>query len=201
MNLSIKIRGLLNFSPASLTNYKTYVNPEEVMTQYLLTGKKQYLIILVKEFNATLYHYLLSQSDKVTAEDVIQTTWLKVMRTNTKIQKGVFHTHVKSWLFTIARNTLIDELRKQNKWQYVELEDQLNSNQTLEQLVEHEDKLIQFNQALLALPFLQREAFILQQEGFSIEEIGELTAESFEAIKSRLRYARNHFKKCLGGES
>jgi DNA-directed RNA polymerase specialized sigma24 family protein len=48
------------------------------------------------------------------------------------------------------------------------------------------------------LPFHQREAFIFQQEGFSVEEICTLTDENFETVKSRLRYARNNLKTLLG---
>ena len=52
-----------------------------------------------------------------------------------------------------------------------------------------------FNSALLQLPILQREAFIFQQEGFSIIDICELTHSSHETVKSRLRYARTYLKK------
>lgn len=179
---------------ASLSTINISASPEEVMTQYIATGKKQYLTLLVEEFNLTLYHYLLSLSDKATAEDVVQITWVKVMKTRSK----VIPTHIKSWLFTIARNTLIDELRKQNKWQYIEFDDQVPSSPNLEQYIEKENQLVVFNQAILALPYLQREAFIFQQEGFSLLEISELTNESQETIKSRLRYARNYLKNNIG---
>lgn len=169
-------------------------SPEKVMAQYIATGKKQYLTLLVEEFNLALYHYLLSQSEKATAEDVVQITWLKVM----KAQSEVTPTYVKSWLFTIARNTLIDELRKQNRWQHIEFEDQITTESNPEQQLEKKDKLAQFNHALATLPFLQREAFILQQEGFSLSQISDVTNESQETIKSRLRYARNHLKNKLG---
>ncbi|WP_077339037.1 RNA polymerase sigma factor [Pseudocolwellia agarivorans] len=197
MNLPSKIRGWFNSTQTSLTNVDMSASPEKVMAQYIATGKKQYLSLLVGEFNLALYHYLLSQSDKATAEDVVQITWLKVMKT----QSSVTPTHVKSWLFTIARNTLIDELRKQNRWQHIEFEDQIATENSLEQQLETKDKLAQFNQALSTLPFLQKEAFILQQEGFSLSQISDLTSESQETIKSRLRYARNHLKNKIGTTS
>jgi RNA polymerase sigma-70 factor (ECF subfamily) len=44
--------------------------------------------------------------------------------------------------------------------------------------------------ALAELPAVQREAFLLQQEGdLSVEEIGAATGVSRETAKSRLRYA------------
>ncbi len=184
------------------------ISPEILLTRYIATSKDKYFILLVEQFNQPIYHYLLSQSDKEMAEDIIQSMWLKVIKIKEIHQK---HNNVKSWLFTIARNTLIDELRRQNRWQTQPLnEPDISSelsvlsqtvNYTLEQESENRDRLAIFNQAVTLLPFHQREAFIFQQEGFSVLQIAELTDESFETIKSRLRYARTHIKNFLEQES
>ena len=169
------------------------MTPETLLINYVSTGNKKYLTLLVEQLNATIYHYLLTLSNKELAEDVLQTTWLKVMKNQSQA-----HTNVKSWLFTIARHTLIDELRHQNKWQFQELNDHDIITVNLSHELAHTDKLTQFNDAIITLPFYQREAFIFQQEGFSVEDICQLTDESFETVKSRLRYARNNLKKILG---
>jgi len=184
------------------------ISPEILLTRYIATSKDKYFILLVEQFNQPIYHYLLSQSDKEMAEDIIQSMWLKVIKIKEIHQK---HNNVKSWLFTIARNTLIDELRRQNRWQTQPLNEPDLSpelsvlsqtvNYTLEQESENRDRLAIFNQAVTLLPFHQREAFIFQQEGFSVLQIAELTDESFETIKSRLRYARTYIKNFLEQES
>ena len=171
------------------------INPESLLASYYSTGKSKYLSLLVEQFNLSLFHYLVSQSNKETAEDVLQSTWLKVIKTKNNA-KG--HTNVKGWLFTIARNALIDELRRQQKWQWQGVHEGLVASNTLEKQLESYDRLASFNQALEQLPFHQREVFILQQEGFSLMEIAQLTHEEFEAVKSRLRYARTNIKKILG---
>jgi RNA polymerase sigma factor (sigma-70 family) len=180
------------------------ISPEILLTRYIATSKDKYFILLVEQFNQPIYHYLLSQSDKEMAEDIIQSMWLKVIKIKETHQA---HNNVKSWLFTIARNTLIDELRRQNRWQTQPLDEAEPSlelsvisqtvNYTLEQESENRDRLATFNQAISLLPFHQREAFIFQQEGFSVLQIAELTDESFETIKSRLRYARAQIKLFL----
>lgn len=172
--------------------------PEKLLMDYVATSNQKYLSLLVAEFNLSIYHFLLSLSTKELAEDVLQMTWLKVMKTT-----GTNHTHtnVKSWLFTIARNTLIDELRQQQKWNWQALDDDLIQVSDLSKEFEQADKLAKFNEAIITLPFYQREAFIFQQEGFSVAEICDLTEESFETVKSRLRYARNNLKKLLGTNS
>ena len=178
--------------------YNPQTSPERLLTKYRATGKNKYLSLLVAQFNLSLYHYLLSQSNKELAEDVLQTTWLKVINTQ---QQNKTQSHVKNWLFTIARHTLIDEFRRQNKWQNAVLGEDKILTVDLEQSIQAADRLIQFNAALAQLPFLQREAFIFQQEGFSVLEIATLTNDSFETIKSRLRYARNNLSHLLGTES
>ena len=172
------------------------VTPEKLLIDYVSTGNKKCLALLVEQFNLSLFHYLLSLSNKELAEDVIQITWLKVMKNNSKT-----HTNVKSWLFTIARRTLIDELRQQKKWQFQALQDDHIVSTNLSDELENTDELKRFNEAISALPFYQKEAFIFQQEGFSILEICQLTDENFETIKSRLRYARNNLKALLGKAS
>ncbi|WP_426359455.1 RNA polymerase sigma factor [Pseudocolwellia sp. HL-MZ19] len=164
MNLQSKIKGWLSTAQVSLSHVTSNASPEEVMAQYIATGKKHYLTLLVEAFNGSLYHYLLSQSDKATAEDVVQTVWLKVMNS----QSQMTPTHIKSWLFTIARHTLIDELRKQNKWQHIEFDDQLSHSHNLEQAIEKDTQINLFNQALLDLPFLQREAFHFSTRGLFV---------------------------------
>ena len=179
---------------------KGWLNPtitaEKLLMDYISTGNKKCLTLLVEQFNLSLYHYLLSLSNKEIAEDVIQSTWLKVMK-----NKSPAHSNVKSWLFTIARHTLIDELRHQQKWRCQELNDEHVITASLSHELEHTDKLAKFNEAIIALPFYQREVLIFQQEGFAVMEICQLTDESFETIKSRLRYARNNLKKLLGTSS
>jgi len=172
-------------------------SPETLLSKYYSTGEARYLALLVEQFNLSLFHYLLSLSDKATAEDAIQTTWLKVINSNKVGQ----HTNVKSWIFTIARNTLIDELRRQQKWQWEALDEDQLVSQKLENIVAMENQLAGFNQVLEQLPFYQREAFIFQQEGFSVLEICQLVDENFETVKSRLRYARQNMKSALGSKS
>lgn len=187
MKLPAKIRGWFNPS----------ANPEKLLANYIATNNKQSLALLVEQFNLPLYHYLVSQSDKELAQDVLQSSWLKVMKVK---QSAKEHSNVKSWLFTIARNTLIDELRRQQRWQWQDVEQQLLTGESLEKECELTDKLAKFNRVVNQLTFFQREVFILQQEGFSLLEICQLTDESFETVKSRLRYARSNIKKLMGPE-
>lgn len=173
------------------------ISSEQLLEKYYSTKQQKYLHGLVERYNLMLFHYLLSQSASDIAEDALQIMWMKVIKYQGELAQN---TQVKNWLFTIARNTLIDELRKQNRWKTVELNEADIITEDALKYFEHHERIDQFNKAIAHLSFYQREAFILQQEGFSVLDICELTQESFETIKSRLRYARKNLQIMLGEE-
>lgn len=174
------VLALKNLFPAKADN-------EWLMEQYRLTQEARYIELLYTECGDDLYHYILSQTDRQLAQEVCQLTWLRVIeRRNSYRSSGKF----KGWLFAIARNLLIDELRRLQRWQY---EDDA-------QLVQPETGDLNagtrsLSEALQRLPFHQREAIVLQQEGFSLQEIAAIAGEETETIKSRLRYGKSKLKK------
>ncbi|WP_232824666.1 sigma-70 family RNA polymerase sigma factor [Algibacillus agarilyticus] len=167
---------------------------ERAMLAYAQNGNHKILDSLVNRLGDDLYFYLLSQSDNALAADISQQVWLKVIE---KRQLYRVNKSVKAWLFSIGRNLLIDQLRMQNRWQFDELEIQTETEKlpfvaSPEIELSQAQLLTQFECLLAALPFAQKEAWILQQEGFSISQISEITQQEPETVKSRLRYARAH---------
>lgn len=182
-----------------LLTLTTWLTPartsEELMLEYQETGKNRFLNLLVEKHYDDVLHFLISQSNSHLAADITQKTWLKVMEKRHYYQS---HNNFKAWLFTIARRLLIDEFRKQNR--LTEL-NETHFESADSKMSEQNDLLSHFNAALVSLSFYQREAFILQQEGFSLSEIAEITNEEFETIKSRIRYAKKHLRTLLEGLS
>lgn len=169
-------------------------NAEQIMLAFAKTGKPAMLEALVKCHGNDLYHYLLSHSDPTLAADISQSTWLKVMEKRQYYKDtGSF----KSWLFTLGRNQMLDQMRHANRWQTLDIDGNDALSQSLDSQMAANRELERFNQILARLPFLQKEAFILQQEGFSLGQIAQITGENQETIKSRIRYAKNTFKQLL----
>ena len=105
----------------------------------------------------------------------------------------------KTWLFSVGRNCLIDELRRQRRWHSgIELDQLPNAMPSEEQQLVAAKQQLQFQQQLRLLPFLQREALMLQLEGFSLADICDITQQHEETIKSRLRYARQFLQRLAG---
>ncbi|MCG7534673.1 sigma-70 family RNA polymerase sigma factor [Pseudoalteromonas sp. OOF1S-7] len=165
--------------------------PADPLYEFKLSGENKYLELAIDEYNHDLYHFLLTQSDSELAKDVCQKTWLTVVE-----KRQAYHTSQapKAFLFKLARNALIDELRKQNRIAYIEHPEQ-HVPVTAEQSEQSHQSLYA---AILLLPLQQREAISLQLEGFSLQQIASITDAPQETIKTRLRYARSALKNVLG---
>lgn len=177
MSLSLSLKNWLGVQESN----------EDLMLKYAQTGESKYIALLIKRCGDDLYYYLVKQCNCELAKDVSQIAWVKVIdkRTTYTCSKSF-----KSWLFKIARSALVDEYRKQNR--STQLSEELVDEDSQSALAElsQVDTLARFNQILARLPFLQREAFILQQEGFSLREIASITEAEIETVKTRLRYAK-----------
>ncbi|NMP80115.1 sigma-70 family RNA polymerase sigma factor [Pseudoalteromonas arctica] len=185
---------------------------KDCMASYAKSGDNRYLEQLIALYSNDLYHYLVTQSNTHLAYDVSQQTWLKVIEKRHLYQA---QTTPKAWLFKLARNTLIDEYRRQQH--FVELdenthlaaqndksESDLNSSDLTSGYSHIGSSNISykaFDAALKQLSFVQREAITLQQEGFSLTDIELITQSSLETIKTRLRYAKQNLKRLLGANN
>jgi RNA polymerase sigma factor (sigma-70 family) len=175
--------------------------PEEAMANYIMNRDERAITALYTEFADDMYHYLLTLSEASLAKDVVQKTWLKVIE-----KPHSYHTagSVKAWLFTMARNALIDEFRKTKRWEavddcdnYADLDRDVLHSEDISQHIKTDNLQPSFDKALMALPFAQREAFCLQQEGFSLADIAIITHHKQATIKTRLRYAKTKLKALL----
>ncbi|MGY8837971.1 MAG: sigma-70 family RNA polymerase sigma factor [Enterobacterales bacterium] len=175
---------------------------KDCMASYAKSGDNRYLEQLIALYSNDLYHYLVTQSNTHLAYDVSQQTWLKVIEKRHLYQA---QTTPKAWLFKLARNTLIDEYRRQQH--FVELDENTHlaaQNDKSESGLTIGSSNISydaFDAALKQLSFVQREAITLQQEGFSLTDIELITQSSLETIKTRLRYAKQSLKRLLGANN
>jgi RNA polymerase sigma factor (sigma-70 family) len=147
---------------------------------------------------------MLGSSQRDAAEDLHQETWLAVAHNARAFDPG--RASFRAWLFTIARNKVFDQFRRQKVSVLASADgdevamvsdtdptpfDRLESLELAERLVA----------AVEALPLEQRSTFILfADSGLTLEEIAEATGVGAETAKSRLRYARARLKEALAGE-
>lgn len=179
MNLTLTLKAFWKSAPSC----------ESLMVRFAQSGDNDLLSQLYDICGDDLYHFILTQSDATLAKDICQKTWLKVIEKKHLYQRtGSF----KGWLYTIARNQLIDEMRRPQPVDCQHEDIGTPSTDHLPSGIEARFELV-----LLRLPFEQREAFCLQQEGFGIKEISQITHCGIETVKSRLRYAKSTLRAAL----
>jgi RNA polymerase sigma-70 factor (ECF subfamily) len=138
------------------------------------------------------------------AEDLHQETWLAIARNAASYdpRKASF----RAWLYTIARNKVWDQFRRQKVTVLAPAEDDVamlipdDGPSPLDNVASRElaERLVA---AVEALPLEQRGAFIMFADGgLSLEEIALATGVAAETAKSRLRYARAKLREALAGE-
>ncbi len=130
-------------------------------------------------------------------EELAQDTWMAVIDAARRYQPRA---RFRTWLYQIAHNKLVDHWRRQDnrhapldtvtKTACAEAADSIEQQRNVDTLMA----------ALAGLPQEQKNALLLQEQGFSHADIAEITGVGMETIKSRLRYARKQLREHLGEE-
>jgi RNA polymerase sigma-70 factor, ECF subfamily len=149
---------------------------------------------LIELYQHRLLRYLLFLTGKrEVAEDLFQETWMRVLLRGAQYNgKARFDT----WLFTIARNLVIDLSRKRTMASLDEMSDTSEDGRAFEIATEGPSPLEQFqireNRAEVAAVLLKleanyREVLVLRfHEEMSLEEIASVTRAPLSTVKSRL---------------
>ncbi len=181
---------------------------ESLMLRYA-AGNLQAFNLLYERHEMGVWRYVFrSVRIQAVADDLLQDVWFALARQAPRYQPSA---KFKTWLFTLAHNRLVDYFRTAK--QHVSLDGDVDSEadsvtlvQTLAansgfgplRRLESKEQAQALLDAIEQLPFVQREAFMLQAEaGMDVQEIAKTTGVSFETAKSRLRYARSRLKELL----
>lgn len=138
------------------------------------------------------------------AEELFQDVWMKVVNARASYEQSAKFT---TYLYRIAHNRLVDHYRHLSSAQHAmrsegdnqEIVENQDDNLTVNQILEQQETNNALKAAVQALPFEQREAILMQQDGhLSLADIAEVVGTSRETIKSRLRYAMQKLRDQLG---
>jgi RNA polymerase sigma-70 factor (ECF subfamily) len=149
---------------------------------------------LIEQYQHRLLRYLLFLTGRrEVAEDLFQETWMRVLIRGTQYNgKARFDT----WLFTIARNLVIDLSRKRTMSSLDEMSENNEDDRPfevamagpspLEQFASREDSA-EVTEVLLTLDASYREVLVLRfYEELSLDEIAGVTRAPLSTVKSRL---------------
>ena len=152
-------------------------------------GDTSKLGILYERHHENLYKYFYRLTGhRETSEDLVHNTFMKVLKYNKSFTgSGQF----SYWLFSIARNIWIDQVRKKDVMKHnKELESvyHLQSNDEVRIDDEAGRQKAMINQALNALTPEKKEAIVLSKfHGMKYQEIAQMASCTENAIKSRIK--------------
>ena len=151
--------------------------------------------LLYQRHKDALYTFLFRCYPRnAVVEELAQDTWMAVINAVARYKPDA---RFRTWLYQIAHNRLVDHWRRpDNKHTNLEAvqEPYTQGNDEAEEL---QSRVMT---AIAQLPREQRDAILLQQQGFSQADIASITGAGGETIKSRLRYARDQLRVQLGDE-
>lgn len=183
-------------------------DPDETLMLAYAAGNAAAFDTLYARHRGPVYRYLLRQCGNAgVAEELFQDVWMNAIRARASYVPTARFT---TWLYTLARHRLIDHWRASGQIGFVSLDDEDDESRSRVEAIagsrvdepatraEAGEIGRRIAEALAALPTVQREAFLLQQEaGMSLAQIAELTGAGEETVKSRLRYATAKLRAAL----
>ncbi len=181
-------------STATLTLAEQSRAENALIAQGLRRHDPELLDQLIIQYQHRLLRYLLFLTgSRDLAEDLFQETWMRVLTRGTQYNGAA---RFDTWLFTIARNLMIDMRRKRTMASLEEMcevdgEDRAyeipSDEPTPFDLYQIRENGQRVTAALLTLDPLHREVLVLRfHEELSLEEIAQVTRAPLSTVKSRL---------------
>ena len=146
-----------------------------------------------------VYRYLIRHCGNAgLADEMFQDVWMNVIRVRATYAPSARFT---TWLYRIAHNRLVDHWRESGRVQFVTPGGDDDEHDPVAAIpaapadepdarAASREQGARLAEALRGLPPVQRDAFLLHQEGgLALAEIAELTGAGVETVKSRIRYA------------
>jgi RNA polymerase sigma-70 factor (ECF subfamily) len=161
--------------------------------------------MLYERHRGGLYRYFLRQSPRDVAEELFQDVWTRVIQARRRYRPDATF---RTWLYTLARNRLIDYWRCQGRDPLAASGDAAIAEDAGGspagnplRLANLRDCLERLLRLVEALPALQRETFLLRHDaGMTLAEIAAALDTGAETAKSRLRYAMKRLREDLPEE-
>ena len=166
-------------------------------------GDKNSFGPLIQLYRRQLFSYLwrFTHSDE-RSKDLFQEVLIKVWK---GLKNYKENDRFASWLFSIAHNVAIDEVRKEKRMSDIfeygqEREPGIYSNPYNILVAAESEKMIL--DVIDTLPEKQKEVFLLRQHGeLTFKEIADLINEPLSTVLSHMHYATKKIKKALRKEN
>lgn len=154
---------------------------------------------LVRRWNPRLWRFVSGMlSEGRAAEDVLQTVWLRVVRSFARLRNPE---QLAGWLFRIARVAVVDHLRKQYRQPPADRTADVSAVSNPEPFPDGLEVSEHVARGLSRLHPIDREAVVLHYfDELSLVEVAAVVGVPEGTIKSRLFRARSQLREVLSEE-
>jgi len=184
-------------------------DPDAALMLRVKRGDRAAFAELVDKYKQPVMNFIFrSLRDEAEAEDLAQNVFLQVYKSRSRYKQTA---KFSTWLFTIARNLCLNELRRRSRHPAESLEETHTENEdqparqfedksqlAAPEEVLHGELAEKIEEALGELPENQRSAILLcRQDDLSYEEIAKVLRCSLSATKSLIHRGREALKEKL----
>jgi RNA polymerase sigma factor (sigma-70 family) len=169
----------------------TRVPDEDVMLQ-VRNGEVDMLGVLFDRYQTPLYNFFARMTqDRAVSEDLVQEVFLRILRYRQTYRPG---TTFRTWMYQIARNTRLDQVRKTRPEQ--PLISEPVSPASLSDSAQQKQEAATLQRALMHLPEDKRELLVLSRfQELKYDEIARLLGCEVGAVKVRVHRALQQLRE------
>ena len=164
---------------------------DKILIREYLNGNQSSFKNLIDKYTSAIYNFSIRFVGPLYAPDIVQDVFIKVWKNldNYNPDKSQF----KTWLFTIARNTITDYFRKKKSIPFSSLRETDMSEEEIEDNAILPDEILQKLQDKDMLNKLMNELSddyktvltLYYQEDMTFKEIGEVLGKPLHTVKSQ----------------
>jgi RNA polymerase sigma-70 factor (ECF subfamily) len=174
---------------------------EDLMVMYQ-SGEVRAFELLLGRHRKSVYNFILRfVGDKETAEDLLQETFMRVIKGADAYKRQAKFT---TWLYTIARNLCVDQTRRRKHRRHASLDAPMDTSEESGTLLDviasnemasdrksvNKELFATMQRAIAGLSEEQREVFLMREFlDLPFKQIAEVVGVPENTVKSRMRYA------------
>jgi len=176
---------------------------DKKLIQDFLAGESDSFAILMNRYLKMTYNFIYQiVKDRNVTDDLTQVTFLKVWKSLKKFDQ---EKKFKTWLFTIAKNTAWDYLKKKKTTPfaffettdgYNKLERIADEEKDLEEIISQKELEKELGKKLEKLSDEYRLILLMRyRDGFPVREISDILGKPYNTVKSQHQRALESLKK------
>lgn len=159
-------------------------------------SKRDYVLAALgaHERHLTRYAVRMLNGNTDLAADAVQYSFLKLCEQTSRQPEP----QLKAWLFTVCRNRIIDDLRKNQRMKTLKpdyIDQTCEGDSPVGQWLDDQESLLRIRDQIQRMPKQDREIIELWSHGFAHQEIAEITSQERGTVRVQLHRAIKSLKE------